>query len=186
MGSPLASSRPSQSLRRLERIPPPSSSTVSNHVEMISSSSPWEIRYVPFRFLFCLFCVSPDPLDVLYYFSLQGVVLQCYKELLSSYEKVSGSSSLAGQLEGELKGLKKEKAREDCILQCRLKNLAGKHATLQEKYVASVSRTEAVRAELEGMQAEKDSTHSSYALERTICAVQARLKEADLEVPATL
>ncbi|GAA0168930.1 hypothetical protein LIER_23521 [Lithospermum erythrorhizon] len=47
------------------------------------------------------------------FFSLQGVALQSYKELLSSYEEVGGSSSQAGRLEGELKALKKEKTREE-------------------------------------------------------------------------
>ncbi|GAA0148154.1 hypothetical protein LIER_07675 [Lithospermum erythrorhizon] len=223
MGSHLASSRPSQSLRRSERTPPASSSAVSNHAELISSLSTLGDK---------------------------GVALQSYKEILSSYEDVSGSSSRVGQLEGELKALKKEKAREEGILQRHLKNLVGEHTTLQEKYVASVRRTEVVRAELEGVWAEKVFTvkerdhlragrdkmlqthdrlldqltesqrqaqtmeatlegtralkglgelvrgsdvgrdlffqHSSQALERTIRAVQAKLEEADLEIPSTL
>ncbi|GAA0159502.1 hypothetical protein LIER_16259 [Lithospermum erythrorhizon] len=71
--------------------------------------------------------------------------------------EASGSSSRAGQLEGELKTLKKEKAPEEGILHRRLKNLVGEHTTLQEKYAASIRHTEVVRAELEGVQAERDS-----------------------------
>ncbi|GAA0170645.1 hypothetical protein LIER_24867 [Lithospermum erythrorhizon] len=78
-----------------------------------------------------------------------GLLLQSYKELLSSYEAASGSSSRADQLERELEALKKEKACEDGVLQCRLKNLAGKQSTIQEKYVAGASHLEAVRVELE-------------------------------------
>ncbi|GAA0162289.1 hypothetical protein LIER_18413 [Lithospermum erythrorhizon] len=86
-----------------------------------------------------------------------------HAELISSFsalgdKEASGSSSWAGQLEGELKALKKKKAREEGVMQCRLKNLAREHTTLQERYAASVCRTEAVRAELEGMQAKRDYT----------------------------
>ncbi|GAA0145803.1 hypothetical protein LIER_05906 [Lithospermum erythrorhizon] len=42
-----------------------------------------------------------------------------FKGILSSYEKASGSSSRASQLEGELKALKREKAREKGVLQRR-------------------------------------------------------------------
>ncbi|GAA0179542.1 hypothetical protein LIER_29989 [Lithospermum erythrorhizon] len=64
---------------------------------------------------------SPFPLTILplKFFDLQGVVLQSYRRLLSSYEEDSGSSSQVGQLEHELK------AREEVVLQCHLKNLAG-------------------------------------------------------------
>ncbi|GAA0155707.1 hypothetical protein LIER_38136 [Lithospermum erythrorhizon] len=87
----------------------------------------------------------------------KGVVLQSYKWLLSSYEEASWSSSRVSQLEGELKALKREKAREQGILQHRLKNLAGEHTTLQEKYVANARRIEAMKAMLEGVQEERDS-----------------------------
>ncbi|GAA0157009.1 hypothetical protein LIER_14368 [Lithospermum erythrorhizon] len=74
-----------------------------------------------------------------------------------------GDQDGVDSLEGKLKDLKKEKAREEGTLQCHLKNLVDEHITLQEKYAANVRRTEA---------------HSSNALERTIRAVQARLEEA--------
>ncbi|GAA0161059.1 hypothetical protein LIER_17466 [Lithospermum erythrorhizon] len=60
---------------------------------------------------------------------------------------ISSFSSLRDKLEGELKALEKEKAREEGVLQRHLKNMAGVHTTLQVKYAASVHRTEAVRAE---------------------------------------
>ncbi|GAA0185371.1 hypothetical protein LIER_32659 [Lithospermum erythrorhizon] len=68
----------------------------------------------------------------------------------------SGSSSRAGQLEGELKALKDEKTREAKALQRQLKTLAYEHSIMQERYGAIVRRTEAVRASLEGVQAERD------------------------------
>ncbi|GAA0176247.1 hypothetical protein LIER_44012 [Lithospermum erythrorhizon] len=71
---------------------------------------------------------------------------ESYKGLLSSYEEASGSSSPPDELEGE------------GVMQHRLKNLVGDHTTLLEKYTTSVRRTKAVRAVLEGVQAEKDST----------------------------
>ncbi|GAA0144849.1 hypothetical protein LIER_05185 [Lithospermum erythrorhizon] len=79
--------------------------------------------------------------------SVQGDKL--YKELLSSYEAASGSSSRASQLERELEALKQEKAHEEGFLQCRLKNLAGENFTVQEKYAAGARRIEGLRAELE-------------------------------------
>ncbi|GAA0167435.1 hypothetical protein LIER_22371 [Lithospermum erythrorhizon] len=91
-------------------------------------------------------------------FGLHGVTLQSYKELLSSYEVASGSSSRAGQLEDELKALKKEKAREEGVLQRRLKNFASEHTTKHKRYEASFRHNEVVRATLEGVQAERDST----------------------------
>ncbi|GAA0176128.1 hypothetical protein LIER_42026 [Lithospermum erythrorhizon] len=87
--------RPSESLRSSERTPPPPSSTAHNHAVLISC-----------------FSAMGD----------KGVVLQPYKGLLSFYDEASGSSSWADQLEGELKAVKREKAREEGILQCRLKN----------------------------------------------------------------
>ncbi|GAA0167449.1 hypothetical protein LIER_40378 [Lithospermum erythrorhizon] len=110
-------------------------------------------RYIPPCLLFRFFYLSCP-------FSFLLVALRSSRSgasFLSSYEKASGSSFRAGQLEGELKALKKEKAREEGVLQRRLKNLEGEHITLQEKYVASVCRTEVVRAELEGVQVEMDS-----------------------------
>ncbi|GAA0161617.1 hypothetical protein LIER_17892 [Lithospermum erythrorhizon] len=92
------------------------------------------------------------------FFVLQGVVLQSCKTILSSYKEAIRSSSRAGQLEHELKALKKEKAQEEGTLQHRLRNLSGELNTLQEGYVANVRRMEAVKVELEGMQAERDST----------------------------
>ncbi|GAA0144407.1 hypothetical protein LIER_04864 [Lithospermum erythrorhizon] len=92
----------------------------------------------------------------LLFLGLQGVVLLSFKGILSTYEEASGSSSRACQLENELKTLRKKKAREEGALQHRLRNLTGEHNTLQEKYVVSVRRAEAVKAELEGMQAERD------------------------------
>ncbi|GAA0149576.1 hypothetical protein LIER_08716 [Lithospermum erythrorhizon] len=65
IGSALANSRPSQSLSRSQRTPPPLSPVALNHAEIISSPS-----------------VLRD----------KGVALQSYKELLSSYEELSGSS----------------------------------------------------------------------------------------------
>ncbi|GAA0143409.1 hypothetical protein LIER_04101 [Lithospermum erythrorhizon] len=88
---------------------------------------------------------------VLQFFDLQGLVLQSYKTLMSSYEETNGSTSQVVQLKHELKILKKEKAQEEGVLQRCLRNLSGEHNTLQERYAASVRRTEAVRAELEGM-----------------------------------
>ncbi|GAA0166750.1 hypothetical protein LIER_21835 [Lithospermum erythrorhizon] len=51
----------------------------------------------------------------------------------------------------------REKAWEEGVLQRRLRNLTVEHITLQERYAASIRRTEAVRAELEGVQVERDS-----------------------------
>ncbi|GAA0170650.1 hypothetical protein LIER_24871 [Lithospermum erythrorhizon] len=172
MGTSLVSPRPSQSLRRSEKTPPPPS---PNHTELISSFS-----------------------------------------------------ALGDKLEGELRALKKENPCEEGVLQRRLKNLVGEHITLQEKYAASVRRTEAVRAELEGVPAKRESAmksiesqrqvqimeatlegtrtteglgelvrssdaehellfqHSSLALDRAIRAVQPKLEKAELEVPASL
>ncbi|GAA0187310.1 hypothetical protein LIER_34598 [Lithospermum erythrorhizon] len=64
------------------------------------------------------------------FFDHQGVLLQSYLRLLSSYEEASGSSSRVGPLEHDLKALKKEKAQEERALQRRLKNLTGEHSTL--------------------------------------------------------
>ncbi|GAA0146751.1 hypothetical protein LIER_06630 [Lithospermum erythrorhizon] len=80
-----------------------------------------------------------------------------FKELISSYESASGSSSRAGQLEGELKALKNEKAHEKGVLQHHLKSLASEHTTLQERYGASLRHTEAMKTTLEGVQTERDS-----------------------------
>ncbi|GAA0156153.1 hypothetical protein LIER_13710 [Lithospermum erythrorhizon] len=84
------------------------------------------------------------------------LALQSYKDLLSSYEAASGSFSRVGQLEGELKVLKVEKAREEGALQRILKTLAREHSIPQERYGASTRRTEAMGALLEGMQAKRD------------------------------
>ncbi|GAA0161139.1 hypothetical protein LIER_17526 [Lithospermum erythrorhizon] len=135
MGSHLASPRPSQLLKRSERTPPSSSNAAPNHAKLISSLSALGDKF----------------------FALHGVALQSYMEIMPSYEAASGSSSRGSQLEGELKALRKEKAREEGVLECRLKNLASEHTTLQERYGASVWRTVAVRATLEGVQAERDS-----------------------------
>ncbi|GAA0186402.1 hypothetical protein LIER_33690 [Lithospermum erythrorhizon] len=96
-----------------ERTPPPPSPAAPNHANLISS-----------------FSTMGD----------ERVVLQSYKELLSSYEEACRSSSRAGQLEGELRALKVERARE------------------KGQAWASVHRAEAVKAALETMQAERDST----------------------------
>ncbi|GAA0149227.1 hypothetical protein LIER_08456 [Lithospermum erythrorhizon] len=136
LGSLLASSRPSQLLKKSESTPPSSSPAAPNHAEMISSLSTLGDKF----------------------FGLHGVALRSYKELLSSCEMASGSSSRASQLEGELNALKKEKAREESVLQCRLKNLVSEHTIIHERYGASVQRTEAVRATLEGVHAERNST----------------------------
>ncbi|GAA0146009.1 hypothetical protein LIER_36240 [Lithospermum erythrorhizon] len=133
IGSPLASPRASQSLRRSERTPPSSSSAARNHAELIPPSPLKEIRYILL------------------------LALQSYKNLLSSYKAATGSSSRAGQLERELEALKKEKARKEGVLQCLLRNLEGEHSTLKQKYAAGACRVEAIRAELEGMRAERDS-----------------------------
>ncbi|GAA0153400.1 hypothetical protein LIER_11648 [Lithospermum erythrorhizon] len=58
-----------------------------------------------------------------HFFDFHGVALQSYGALYSSFEAVSGSSSRIGQLEGELKALKEEKAREEGVLRHHLKNL---------------------------------------------------------------
>ncbi|GAA0166548.1 hypothetical protein LIER_21679 [Lithospermum erythrorhizon] len=107
---------------------------------------------------------SPVPPEK--FFGLHGMVLQSYKDLLSSYEAPSGSSSRVGQLEGELKALKDEKAREEGVLQCHLKNLTGEHSILEKRYGANVRRVEAVRTSLEGVQAERDSA----MMERDVAA----------------
>ncbi|GAA0172215.1 hypothetical protein LIER_41302 [Lithospermum erythrorhizon] len=107
--------------------------------------------------LLCFFSVPLDPPSCSQFFGLQGVVLQSYRGLQSSYEEVSGSSSRSGQLEDELKALRKEKAWEEGVLQRRLRILANLHTTLQVKYPASVRRIEAIRADLDGVQAERDS-----------------------------
>ncbi|GAA0141502.1 hypothetical protein LIER_35404 [Lithospermum erythrorhizon] len=147
-GPPLASPRPSQSLRRSERTPPPPPPAALNHAELISS------------------------------FSTLG--------------------DKAGHLEGELKALKKEKAREEGVLKCLLKNLEGEHTTLQEKYVLNVQCIGVVRAELEGMQAGRDSelkemdtlrvgrdemlqTHDRLLDQLTESQRQAQIMEATLE-----
>ncbi|GAA0165033.1 hypothetical protein LIER_20534 [Lithospermum erythrorhizon] len=170
-GVPLVIPRPSQSSRKLEKTPLPQSPAFPNHEELISCFSALGNKF----------------------FGLQGVVLQSYKGLLSSYEESSGSFSRVSQLENELKALRREKARKEGILQRCLRNLAGEHTTLQEKYATNIRCTEDVRSELEGVQDERDSALTgpalsvlSLALERTIQVVQARLEEAGLEVPATL
>ncbi|GAA0184539.1 hypothetical protein LIER_31827 [Lithospermum erythrorhizon] len=60
--------------------------------------------------------VPLDPPSCSQFFGLQRVVLQSYKGLLSSYEEASGCSSQVGQLENELKALRREKAREEGFL----------------------------------------------------------------------
>ncbi|GAA0164078.1 hypothetical protein LIER_19797 [Lithospermum erythrorhizon] len=123
-----------------------------------------------------------------------------------NHAELISSLSILGD-KGELKSLQDEKTREAKALYRRLKTLAGKHSILQERYGASVRRTEAVRASLEDVQAERDSAmkerdsamrerdilragrdemHFFRALERTIRIVQAELEEAELEVPSSL
>ncbi|GAA0156086.1 hypothetical protein LIER_13660 [Lithospermum erythrorhizon] len=151
--------RPSKLLKRSERTPPSSSPAASNHAELVSSISTLgdKVHLFPLP-SFVFLCTPLIPLSFLQFFALHGVALQSYKELMSSYEAASGSSSQDGQLEGELKAFIKEKACKEGVLQCRLKKLASEHTTLQERYGASVRLTKAVRATLEGVQAEKDST----------------------------
>ncbi|GAA0144250.1 hypothetical protein LIER_04747 [Lithospermum erythrorhizon] len=76
---------------------------------------------------------SSSPADANHAELISSLSALVHKELLSSYEAVSRSSSRAGQLEGELKALKKKKAREEGVLQRHLKNLVSEHTTLQEK-----------------------------------------------------
>ncbi|GAA0169332.1 hypothetical protein LIER_23847 [Lithospermum erythrorhizon] len=97
----VSSSKPSglTVLRRLKRTTPSSSSVARNHAESIYSLS-----------------IHGDK-----FFGLHAVTFQSYKELISSYEVASGSSSRA------------------------------------EKYASGAPRIAAVRAELERMQAERDS-----------------------------
>ncbi|GAA0175834.1 hypothetical protein LIER_28932 [Lithospermum erythrorhizon] len=132
---PSASSR---SQRRLGKDSLPQSPAFPSQSSLASRRSPADQNH---KELISSFSTLGDKL-----FDLQGVVLQSYKGLLSSYEEASGSSSRAGQLEHELKALRKEKAQEE-----------GEYNTLQERYAARVRRTEAVKDELEGMQAERDS-----------------------------
>ncbi|GAA0140552.1 hypothetical protein LIER_01873 [Lithospermum erythrorhizon] len=138
------------------------------------------------------------------FFGLQGVVLQSYEGLLSSYEKASGSSSRTGQLEGELKALKKEMAREECVPQPRLKNLAGeRRLPTIRSLVGLANRNPMPGADHEGhpgrqpdpqgtgeqvrsSDAGRDLLFQHFSLERTIRAVQARLEEEQLEVPSTI
>ncbi|GAA0151632.1 hypothetical protein LIER_37321 [Lithospermum erythrorhizon] len=89
----------------------------------------------------------------------KGMELRSYKDLLSSYEATSGSSSRADQLEGKLKALQDEKNQEAKALQCSLKTLASNHSILQEKYGASVLCTEAVRDFLESGPAASHGGH---------------------------
>ncbi|GAA0171091.1 hypothetical protein LIER_25206 [Lithospermum erythrorhizon] len=126
VGSPLPSPRPALSHRRSEKAPllhsftphaqgPPTSEKClsdMDHRELISSLSTLGYKL----------------------FKLNGVALRSYRKLLSSYEEASGSSSRVPQLEQELKTLRKEKAREVGILQCRLKNLDEEHDTLKESW----------------------------------------------------
>ncbi|GAA0151458.1 hypothetical protein LIER_37294 [Lithospermum erythrorhizon] len=72
--------------------------------------------------------------------SIPRVALQSYRDALSSFEAVSGSSSKIGQLEGELKALKEEKAREEGVLRLHLKNLSSEQSVLQERHGATVHR----------------------------------------------
>ncbi|GAA0151732.1 hypothetical protein LIER_10387 [Lithospermum erythrorhizon] len=74
-----------------------------------------------------------------------------------------------------------EKAQAEGALQSHLRNLLGEHNTLQEKHVASVRRTEAVKAELEGMQAERDSA----LLERDASQKKRDALEKERESPCT-
>ncbi|GAA0157156.1 hypothetical protein LIER_14481 [Lithospermum erythrorhizon] len=68
-----------------------------------------------------------------------------------THEELISSFSALGD-----KALKKEKAQEKGALQRPLRNLSGEHNTLQERYATSIRRTEAVKAELEGMHAKRD------------------------------
>ncbi|GAA0160658.1 hypothetical protein LIER_39080 [Lithospermum erythrorhizon] len=82
------------------------------------------------------------------------------KERISSFfalgDKASGSSFRVGHLEHELKTLKRETSPEEGVLQRRLTNLTVEHSTLQERCATRIRRTKAVRAELEGVQANRD------------------------------
>ncbi|GAA0185088.1 hypothetical protein LIER_32376 [Lithospermum erythrorhizon] len=98
------------------------------------------------------------------FFDLYDTSLQSYGAPLSSFEAISRSSSKVGQLEGELKTLKEEKAREEGVLRCRLKNLSGEHVVLQERYGA-VTRHEATKVLLEGVQVERDAEATKVLLE---------------------
>ncbi|GAA0162576.1 hypothetical protein LIER_18638 [Lithospermum erythrorhizon] len=91
------------------------------------------------------------------FFDFHGAVPHSYRRLLYSYEEASATSSGISQLEQELKTLKKEKAREEGALQRYLTNLARDHDILKERYATSVRRTEAVKAKLDGVQAERYS-----------------------------
>ncbi|GAA0151572.1 hypothetical protein LIER_10267 [Lithospermum erythrorhizon] len=177
LGSPIANPWPAQLLRRLEEVPPPSSTTL-NHDELISS----------------LFELGSK------FFDLHGVALQSYKALLSSFEVVSGTSSRVGQLEDELRVLREEKGREEGVLRHLLKVLSVGQTVLQGRCEAAARRVEVAKASLEGMEVERDATgnerdilragevarHSSRMLEKSIQVVQAKLDEAELEVPSSL
>ncbi|GAA0175227.1 hypothetical protein LIER_41870 [Lithospermum erythrorhizon] len=89
--------------------------------------------------------VNPRPTQYLRWIGktphAQSLAALNHEELISSFsalgdKEASGSSSLAGQLEIELKALKREKAREEGVLQWCLRNLTGEHTTPQEKYDA--------------------------------------------------
>ncbi|GAA0186531.1 hypothetical protein LIER_33819 [Lithospermum erythrorhizon] len=87
----------------------------------------------------------------------EGVALHLYKRLLTSFEEASQSSSRVSQLEQELRALRREKAREEGALKRCLKNLAGEHDALKERYAASVRRTDSKRSQLDGVRAERYS-----------------------------
>ncbi|GAA0159453.1 hypothetical protein LIER_16223 [Lithospermum erythrorhizon] len=76
------------------------------------------------------------------FYNLLFPLLGVPRRLMSSYEEANGSSSRVGQLQQEVKTLKKEKAWEEGVLQQRLKNLTMEHDTLHERYAASIRRTE--------------------------------------------
>ncbi|GAA0164095.1 hypothetical protein LIER_19812 [Lithospermum erythrorhizon] len=64
--------------------------------------------------------------------------------------------ALSHKMEGELKVLREEKAREEGVLLRRLKYLSGEHAILQERYRVVDCRAEITKACPEGVQAERD------------------------------
>ncbi|GAA0155385.1 hypothetical protein LIER_38074 [Lithospermum erythrorhizon] len=133
---------------------PSSSSAARNYAELISSLSAQgdKVRSFPLPPFHTL--SNSFGLPIVFWPSCSGSSV--YKELLSSYEAASEPSSQAGRLERELEALKKEKAREEGVLQRRVRNLASEHSTLQEKYADGARCLEAVRAELEGTRAERD------------------------------
>ncbi|GAA0157334.1 hypothetical protein LIER_14622 [Lithospermum erythrorhizon] len=124
------------------------------------------------------------------FFNLHGVTLQSYKDLLSSYEAASGSSSRVGQLKRQLRVLKKEKSCEEGALQCHLKNLE-RDAEVKKRDILHVDRDEMFQTHDRLLDQLSERQCQAQVMEitledRTIQVVQAKLEEAELEVPASL